>query len=296
MQNTLHASAEFSGVGLHSGAACRIVVRPAAPDTGIVFRRCDLQPQDGAGKQALLIDAAPENVVSANHGTTLANAHGATAATVEHLMAAFALCSIDNVLVELHGPEIPILDGSAAPFVSEFRKIGVNAQNKPRREIVIDDALQVTDGDRSLRFDPADEFSLDLSIDFEDCLIGRQSICVHMDEPDIQERLAKSRTFCRRHEVESLRRSGLIRGGSLENSLVVDGARLLNGERLRDPHEFALHKALDLIGDLYLLGAPIRGAITAEKPGHDLNVRAAQALARRVRKPDAAAAPVAATA
>lgn len=210
-------------------------------------------------------------------------------------MAAFALCSIDNALVEVSGPEVPILDGSSALFVDEFRSAGVREQQSPRAEIIIDEPIRVESDDRFLQIDPADEFSLDISIEFEDCMIGRQSISLHIGEQFDQDRLAKSRTFCRLHEVECLRRSGLIRGGSLENSIVVDGSRLLNEERLRDPHEFALHKALDLIGDLYLLGAPVRGAIRAEKPGHDLNVRAAQALARRIRRADASA-PGAATA
>lgn len=296
MQATLQESVEFSGVGLHSGDACRIIVRPAAEDDAIVFRRCDLAARNGGDKRSYLISATPENVTRAHHGTTLGNAQGASVATVEHLMAAFALCSIDNALVEVFGPEIPILDGSSALFVSAFRKAGVKRQRAPRREIAIDDPVRVEAGDRYIQIDPADAFSLSISIEFEDCLIGRQSISLQFDESLDEERLAKSRTFCRLHEVESLRQSGLIRGGSLENSIVVDGSRVVNAEQLRDPHEFALHKALDLIGDLYLLGAPICGAIRAEKPGHDLNVRAALAAARCSRTGKAAARPAAAIA
>lgn len=296
LQTTLQESVEFSGVGLHSGAACRIVVQPAPEGAGIVFCRSDLAARNGGDNRSYLIPASPEHVIRAHHGTTLGNGGGVSVATVEHLMAAFALCSIDNARIDVVGPEIPILDGSSALFVESFRNAGVRSQQSPRREIDVDDPVRVECGDRFVQIDPADEFSLDISIEFEDCLIGRQSIVLHIGEPLDQDRLAKSRTFCRLHEVESLRRCGLIRGGSLENSIVVDGARLLNGGRLRDSHEFALHKALDLIGDLYLLGAPVRGAIRAEKPGHDLNVKAALALAGRSGAAETARAPAAAIA
>lgn len=296
VQATLQCSVEFSGVGLHSGDACRIIVRPAREDTGIVFRRCDLAAENSGDRQAVLIAAAPENVARANHGTTLANAHGVSVATVEHLMAAFALFSIDNALVETYGPEIPILDGSSALFANEFRKAGVKMQTSPRRETIVDEAVRIEQDGRFVQIEPADGFSLDISIAFEDCMIGRQSVCLHIGEAFDPDRLAKARTFCQLREVEPLRRLGLIRGGSLENSIVVDGARVLNDEPLRDPYEFALHKALDLIGDLYLLGGPIRGAVRAEKPGHDLNVRAARALAKRRRAAETPARPAAVTA
>lgn len=296
MQTTLRESVEFSGVGLHSGAACRIVVHPARENAGIVFCRSDLAARNGSDNRSYLIPAAAEQVIRAHHGTTLGNDHGVSVATVEHLMAAFALCSIDNARIDVHGPEIPILDGSSARFVDEFRNAGVVRQRSARRQTVIDEPVLVRSGDRFIEIAPAEEFRLDISIEFEDCMIGRQSILLHIGEPLDQDRLAKSRTFCRLREVESLRRSGLIRGGSLENSIVVDGPNLLNAGQLRDPHEFALHKALDLIGDLYLLGGPVRGAIRAEKPGHDLNVRAALALASRRRASERAAGEAAAIA
>jgi len=281
VQATLQKSVEFNGVGLHTGEACRAVVRPASADSGIVFCRADRRPEIGGDKDAFLIAAAPENVICASHGTALGNAHDVTVATVEHLMAAFALCSIDNAFIEVFGPEIPIFDGSSAVFVDMFRDTGIKTQNAPRREIVIDKPIRVEDGERYLEITPADCFSIDISIAFEDCLIGRQSLSLHFDDGLDQDRVARSRTFCRLHEVENLRRAGLIRGGSLENSLVVDGGSLVDGQVLREPNEFVLHKALDLIGDLYLLGGPIRGAVRTEKPGHDLNVKAAKAILRR---------------
>lgn len=274
-QKTVKAPVEFAGIGLHTGVECRVIVRPAAANAGIVFRRCDQGGPDN------LIPACAENVVRADHGTALANAAGARVETVEHLMAALALVGIDNAVIDIVGPEAPILDGSAALFVSGLKEAGLIEEQAARNIVFIKETLVVRDGDRSIVIEPFDGFSLDVEIDFEDCLIGRQSLTLHLDQPCDQVRLAKSRTFCRLHEIQPLRRAGLIRGGSLNNSIVVDGDRLLNRDALRDPEEFVLHKGLDLIGDLYLLGAPIRGAIRATKPGHDLNTRLARAAARR---------------
>lgn len=285
MQTTLQRSVEFSGVGLHSGQDCRIIVRPAKENTGVVFFRADLASGNGREKKAYLIPASIENVSCANHSTTLTNAEQVSAGTVEHLMAAFRLCSVDNAFVEMFGPEIPILDGSSAQFFNEFRKAGAKRQDAPRGEIIVDDLIYVGDDDRFVQIEPADMFSLDISIAFDDCMIGKQSISLRIGDDCDDQRLAGSRTFCRLQEVNTLRQSGLIRGGSLENSLVVDGGRLVDGQRLRDADEFALHKALDLIGDLYLLGAPLRAAITTQKPGHDLNLRAAHAILDHCRRP-----------
>lgn len=279
-QKTLKAPIEFAGVGLHTGEHCRMILRPSEPESGIIFFRCDdVVGSDGADQaEFAAISAAPENVVRACHGTTLANGHRVSIATVEHVMAALAICSIDNVAIDVFGPEVPILDGSAAPFVDAIRKAGAVSQRAPRHEIIIDGAISIRDGDRSIVLKPSDTFQLNITIDFEDCLIGRQTLSVELDDPESLARMAKSRTFCRLHEVEALRAKNLIRGGSLENSIVVDGQKVLNGDALRDSHEFVLHKALDLIGDLYLLGAPIRGLILADKPGHDLNTRTALAI------------------
>ncbi|MEM9617222.1 MAG: UDP-3-O-acyl-N-acetylglucosamine deacetylase [Pseudomonadota bacterium] len=282
-QKTLKAPIEFSGVGLHTGDHCRMILRPSAENSGITFFRCNAVNGAESTEYASLsernaITAAPENVVRACHGTTLANSHGVSIATVEHIMAALAICSIDNVAIDVVGPEIPILDGSAAQFVIEIHSVGVVSQGAPRDEIIIDSKICVRDGDRSIVLEPSETFQLNITIDFEDCLIGRQTLSVELDDPESLERMARSRTFCRLHEVEALRAKNLIRGGSLENSIVVDGQKVLNEDALRDSHEFVLHKALDLIGDLYLLGAPVRGAIRADKPGHDLNTRAALAV------------------
>ncbi|MBT8473347.1 MAG: UDP-3-O-[3-hydroxymyristoyl] N-acetylglucosamine deacetylase, partial [Marinicaulis sp.] len=256
----------------------RIVLHPAAVDSGLQFRRIYL---NGATR-ACEIPVSPDAVVQANHGTVIANKNGDSIATVEHLLAALAVLGVDNVIVDVYGDEIPILDGSASPFLEKISASGLTEMDASRHIIELSDAIYVCDGDRSISIEPSDGFSLDVSIEFEDCLIGRQSLSVHIEDPSEQMRIARARTFCRLHEVEGLRNAGLGRGGSLENSIVVDGDRVLNDEALRDPDEFVRHKALDLIGDLYLLGAPLKAAITAEKPGHDLNVRAARAILRQI--------------
>ncbi len=277
-QSSLRNPAVFEGVGLHSGEICRAVVKPAPADAGIMFTRIE---DDGDAFKST-IAASPENVVRSDHGTTLGNAFGASIATVEHLLAALAISQIDNAFIEVTGPEIPILDGSAAPFLEALEEAGRKIQPSRRGHYKLCEAIEICDGDRSISITPDDHFSLTVEIEFEDCLIGRQSLSVTLSDAEEIARIASARTFCRLYEVDALRRAGLIRGGSLENSLVVDGGRLLNGAGLRDSHEFVLHKALDLLGDLYLLGAPISGAVHAVKPGHDLNCRAALAIHRQL--------------
>jgi len=296
-QTTIKTKTEFAGIGLHSGEACRISVCPGAVDSGIIFRRCDFDLNGSDSRLSNLIHASPAFVVGSDHGTTLANSHGASVSTVEHLMAAFAIMSVDNAIVDVYGPEIPIFDGSAEHLVAGLMAAGVKTQDAKRGEILIGETVRVEDGGRVIEISPAVKCTIDISIDFGDCLIGRQSLLLDLDNPADRDRLAKSRTFCRLYEVDALRQAGLARGGSLDNSLVVDGQELMNGQPLRDPHEFALHKALDLLGDLYLLGQPIRGAIRAVKPGHALNAQAALAVARSVETDEAAEAePLAATA
>lgn len=268
-QRTLSTMVEFAGVGLHSGEDCRAVLKPAGAGEGVVFLRMDLAAPEN------VIAAIPENVTCANHGTTLTNAAGASIATVEHLLAALALTGVDNVVVEVTGSELPILDGSAAAFVTEIAKAGLKKLDASCDPAVITAIDRIADGDRSITFEPFAGRVMEIEIDFGDCLIGRQSLTLDLDDPAVIARLASARTFCKLHEVEALRKAGLIRGGALSNGIVVDGGRILNQEPLRDAQEFALHKALDLIGDLYLLGRPVIGRIKAVKPGHDLNTRAA---------------------
>lgn len=271
-QRTIRREARIEGVGLHGGVEARVVIRPADSDCGVVFRRSDLSGDN-------VIKASPANVVASYHGTTLANGAGASVATVEHLMAALALVGIDNAEIDVDGPEIPILDGSAAGFVEAIGEAGQRSLAAPRRFLALTAPLTVADGARVIAFEPGGPRELEIEIEFDNCMIGRQSLVLSLEAPTDIARLVGARTFCRASDVDLLRRAGLIRGGSLENSLVVDGDRLLNETPLRDPAEFALHKALDLVGDLWLAGAPFNGRIRALRPGHDLNVRAAAALA-----------------
>ncbi|MEM9014883.1 MAG: UDP-3-O-acyl-N-acetylglucosamine deacetylase [Pseudomonadota bacterium] len=276
-QNTLAAPVTLQGVGLHSGIDCRITVSPADPGEGVLFERTDLL--NGA-RQHRFIKISPDRVTATSLGTTISNQHGVSVATIEHLMAGLALCGVDNAIIQVSGPEIPICDGSAYEFVAAFEGVGIKSQASTRRPISVNRSIAVTDDDRQLTIEPLDYLRLDVAIDFDDCAIGRQSLTVSTENAEDCKRLAASRTFCRLRDVEAMRSAGLIKGGSLENSIVVDGDQLLNGAQLRDDHEFALHKALDLIGDLYLLGGPIQGHIIAHKPGHDINNRFAREIAR----------------
>ncbi|MEZ5894670.1 MAG: UDP-3-O-acyl-N-acetylglucosamine deacetylase [Parvularculaceae bacterium] len=277
-QRTVRSDIELDGVGLHSGCQSQIRILPAEAGAGISFRRVDLTGDN-------IIRAEPGCVVRSFHGTTIANKAGASVATIEHLMAAFALMGVDNAFVEIDGPELPILDGSAAPFLQALAEAGPHNLSAPRRALTVSAPLTVADGERSITFEPGRSRGLEIDIDFADCLIGRQTLTLDLDRSEDVARIALARTFCRASEVDALRQAGLIRGGSLDNSIVVDGARLLNEHPLRDPSEFALHKALDLVGDLHLVGGPFNGRIRAVRPGHDLNVRAALALAEAARDP-----------
>ena len=290
-QQSLAAPAAFDGVGLHSGESVTLVVHPAAANTGIVFIRCDLLDD---GKAALrdaeqlrrlvgvqhraVIVARAVNVSRTRLGTTLTNPLGTSIATIEHLMAALALSGVDNALIAVSGTEVPILDGSARQFVDEIDQSGVMALDQTRTAIAPNEAFEVRDGDRFIRLEPGPSMSFDVAIDFDDPVIGHQSLQVSMDDRESRARLSRARTFCELKTVQHLIDQGLCQGGSLENSIVVDGGRMLNGENLRDPQEFVLHKTLDLLGDLALLGQPLGGRVTAFKPGHDINNRFCRAL------------------
>lgn len=262
-QTTISNSVSLAGVGLHSGADCRVVIGPAAADAGIVFRK-----ESGA-----VVRAAAAAIADTRLCTRLANDAGDAVAMVEHLMAAFAITSLDNAIIEIDGPELPILDGSAAPYVNAIEAAGVVALSALRPAIVVRAPVEYGDGARVIRAEPHDRRIIEVAIAYDDAAIGAQSLTLDLDQPEDLRRLSRARTFCRLADVEAMRRDGLSLGGSLDNAIVVDGGRILNPEGLRDPGEFALHKALDLIGDLRLAGWPIIGKISARRPGHDLNAR-----------------------
>jgi UDP-3-O-[3-hydroxymyristoyl] N-acetylglucosamine deacetylase len=250
------------------------VLRPAAAGAGVTFIRTDL-----AGDNR--IPARADAVTRTQLGTVIGNAVGAEVSTIEHLMSAFAALGVDNAVVELDGPELPIMDGSAEPFVRLIDRAGVKRQEAPRRYIEIIEPIEVVDGDKRAALVPADQFEMAFEIDFKSAAIGGQRIDMVLDEAAFREGVAESRTFGFLHEVEALRKAGLARGGSMDNCLVIDGDELMNPEGLRSSDEFVRHKALDALGDLYLLGAPIIGRFEGVLAGHTLNNALARALLAR---------------
>jgi UDP-3-O-[3-hydroxymyristoyl] N-acetylglucosamine deacetylase len=275
LQHTLASDAVFSGVGVHTGAQVRVAIRPAPADAGVVFVRTDVPERDNR------IPARGEAVVQTRLGTVLGNGEGVTVSTVEHLMAAFHALGVDNAVVEVDGPEMPIMDGSVQPFVEQVDRAGLAAQDAPRRYIEILEPVEAVEGDARVTLSPAPRFELAFEILFDSAAIGRQRVELVVDEASFRAELADARTFGFLHEVEMLRGMGLARGGSMDNALVFDGDGLLNPEGLRWADEPVRHKALDAIGDLYLLGAPMIGRYEGIKAGHGVNNAAVRALLAR---------------
>ena len=266
-QRTLKTLIRASGVGLHTGQKVRMTLRPAPADTGIVFRRVDLaSPVD--------IPARAELVGEARLASTLVQGD-VKIHTVEHLMSAFGGLGIDNAFVDLDALELPIMDGSASPFVLLIQQAGIERQGAPKRFLRVVRRVEVVDGDKWARLEPYEGYRLSFSIDFKHPVIERstQSVAVDFAETSYLKEIARARTFGFMHEVENLRESGLALGGGLENAVVLDEYRVLNAEGLRFADEFIRHKLLDAVGDLYLLGKPLLGAFSAHKSGHALNNR-----------------------
>lgn len=271
-QHTLQGPAIFAGVGVHTGAYTRVAVRPAPANSGIVFVRTDVTDRDNR------VPVSGEAVTKTQLGTVIENADGVSVSTIEHLMAAMAMLGVDNAVVELDGPEMPIMDGSSAPFVQILDRAGRREQDALRVYIEILEPISFVDGDKSAVLRPSDEFEVAFEIRFPSAAIGRQVIDLPMDEQAFRNELADCRTFGFLHEVEYLRSIGLARGGTMENAVVIEGDRILNPEGLRRPDEFVRHKALDAIGDLYVLGAPILGRFEGVLAGHGLNNQLVRAL------------------
>lgn len=271
-QGTLKTSIHCTGVALHSGASVSMTLRPADIDSGIVFKRTDI----AAG--GALIPAKWNRAVGTRLCTTLGNDDGVTIGTVEHLMAALAGCGIDNALIEVNGPEVPIMDGSAEPFVFLIECAGIASQPAPRRIIRIEKPITVREGGYSASLLPGGGFSVRFEIDFDSAAVSRQTISMGLGNGTFKKELARARTFGFLHEVEKLRAAGLARGGSLNNAVVVSGDQILNEGGLRYEDEFVRHKALDAVGDLYLAGAPIIGRFHGVCSGHAINNRLLHAL------------------
>lgn len=264
-QRTLKNEIRATGVGLHTGKKVYLTLRPAAVDAGIMFRRVDLDP-------VVEIEAKAENVGDTTLSTTLVNGD-ARVSTVEHLLSAMAGLGIDNAIVEVSADEVPIMDGSAGPFVFLIQSAGIQEQNAPKRFIRIKKELTVTDGDKTATFKPFDGFKVAFTIDFDHPVFKDRSLSASVDfsSTSFVKEVSRARTFGFMHEIEYLRSKGLAKGGSVNNAIVIDKYRVLNEDGLRYEDEFVKHKVLDAIGDLYLLGYSLIGEFNAYKSGHGLN-------------------------
>jgi UDP-3-O-[3-hydroxymyristoyl] N-acetylglucosamine deacetylase len=263
LQTTIATPASAEGVGLHTGVYGHIRLVPAPADTGIVFRRIDLDN--------FPIEAQGHNVARVSYATSLMK-QGVLLSTTEHLLAAIYSCGIDNVYVDIDSIEIPILDGSAEPFMQMLEKAGTRRLRRKRRFLKVLKPLEVLEGDRRIGIYPADEFRVRCYVDFPHPLVGQQEVEMLVSPETFRHLLARARTFCFERDIEPLRSMGLIRGGTLENAIVLTSDGVMNGP-LRFPDEFGRHKALDLIGDLALAGLPLLARVEAHKAGHALHTQ-----------------------
>jgi UDP-3-O-[3-hydroxymyristoyl] N-acetylglucosamine deacetylase len=264
-QRTLKNVIRATGVGLHSGEMVYLTLRPAAPNTGIIFRRVDLDP-------VVEIQAKAENVGETALSTTLIE-HGQRVSTVEHLLSAFAGLGIDNAYIDLNAPEVPIMDGSAGPFVFLVQSAGIEEQNVAKQFIRIKKPVILEDGDKWAKFEPFDGFKVSFTIDFEHPAFSGcpQQVDVDFSSTSFVREVSRARTFGFMKDIEKLRENNLALGGSMDNAIVVDDYRVLNEDGLRYEDEFVRHKVLDAIGDLYLLGHSLIGAFSGHKSGHEVN-------------------------
>lgn len=275
-QRTITQPVTLKGIGLHSGAEVVLLLAPAPVDHGIVFKRSDVKDKNP------LMPARYDSVVDTRLGTTIQNVDGVKLSTIEHLMAALWGSGVDNALITIEGPEMPIMDGSSWPFIQAIAKVGTKAQGKQRKYIRIKKPVVVRDGQTAASVEPllGEDGScyLDVTIDFADKVIARHRSVYDFKRVTFEEALSKARTFGFAHEVDYLRSVGLARGGSLENAIVVGKEGILNEEGLRFDDEFVRHKALDCIGDLFLAGYRLEGRFTFVRPGHGINNKLLHAI------------------
>jgi len=271
-QRTIKSQIKATGVGLHSGIKVEMTLRPAAPNTGILFRRTDCNPP-------VDIPVDPNRVTDTRLCSAL-EGDGAKVSTVEHLLSALAGLGIDNIVIDLTGPEVPIMDGSAAPFVFLLQSAGLEEQNAAKKYIRVKKTVEVVEGDKRVSLSPYNGFRLEFGIDFDHPVFEKsgKTVVVDFAETSYVKEVARARTFGFSHEVEMLRNNGLALGGSLDNAIVMDEYRVLNNDGLRYDDEFVKHKVLDAIGDLYVLGKPLIGSFLAYKSGHALNNQLLRAL------------------
>ncbi len=274
-QRTLKNEIRATGVGLHTGRKVFLTLRPAAVDTGIVFRRVDLNP-------VVEIQAKAENVGDTTLSTSLVSGD-VRVSTVEHLLSAMAGLGIDNAVVELSAEEVPIMDGSAGPFVFLIQSAGIQEQNAPKRFVRIKKAVTVKEGDKVASFKPFNGFKVSFKIDFDHPVFKERTLDATVDfsSTSFVKEVSRARTFGFMHEIEYLRSKGLAKGGSVNNAIVIDKYRILNEDGLRYEDEFVKHKVLDAIGDLYLLGYSLIGEYQAYKSGHGLNNKSIRELMKQ---------------
>ena len=276
VQTTIRTSATFTGIGLHSGAPVRMVVRPAGVDYGIRFWRSDVASGDSGRNPE--ISASWDAVTPSRLCTVIENDDGVSVSTIEHIMAALAGCGIHNARVEIDAGEVPILDGSSAPFVAGLLNAGLRPLNAPVRCIEVLVPVEVREGEAVARLDPADRLEINFTIDFTDSVIGHQEKKLTLANGAFVRELSDSRTFCRQSDVDAMRANGLALGGTYDNAVVVDGDRILSPGGLRHADEAVRHKMLDAVGDLALAGGPLLGRYTGNRAGHALTNRLLRAL------------------
>jgi UDP-3-O-[3-hydroxymyristoyl] N-acetylglucosamine deacetylase len=275
-QTTIATPVNMDGIGLHKGTTVHLVLKPAEANTGIVFRRTDLDTTDRAVTD---IPARYDSVIDATMCTTIGNASGTKVATIEHLMAAVSALEIDNLLIEVDAEEVPVMDGSSDAFIALLDQVGQRKLEAPRRFIRVLEPISVEDGLRRGTLNPCEDgLRIELSIDFDNLIIGKQDLALDISADSFRRELSSSRTFGFLKDVEMLRALGLAKGATLENAIVLDGDEVLNEDGLRSPDEFVRHKTLDAVGDLSLAGAPILGCYQASRAGHAFNNQMLHAL------------------
>ena len=263
-QTTLSEPVKFEGIGLHSGQFTEITVLPAEANSGITFKRVDLESKN-------LIKAVYSNVSSTQLCTTLKNEYGAEVSTVEHLMAALYLAEIDNALIEISSEEVPIMDGSAINFLEKFDQVEITNLSEKRKYLKITNKVEIVDGERKISIEPNDEtFQVEFQLNYKNKVIGKQKNQINFNKDSFDD-ISKSRTFCLFNDIEKIKKIGLAKGGSLDNAIVVDENKVINKNGLRNEKEFVNHKILDLAGDFLLSGYRILGKVQCYQGGHQLS-------------------------
>ena len=262
-QKTISKPLKFEGIGLHSGKKSKITLIPAAKNQGVIFKRIDVKLNN-------LIKASYQNVFSARLCTTLQNENGLKVSTVEHLLAALYVAGIDNVIIEIDNEEVPIMDGSAKIFLEKLKRTETKNLISKRKYLKILDKIGLINGNRKISIEPHNSFKVDFQLEYQNKIIGNQMNCVDFENDNLKE-VIEARTFCLYEDIEKIKKSGLAKGGSLDNAVVVDNNKVLNKDGLRNKNEFVNHKILDLAGDFLLSGYRIFGKITCYQGGHELS-------------------------